>query len=472
MANKLTYQIDFSHPAHIYFIGIGGVSMSGLAHILHDKGFTVSGSDRRASSMTDDLSARGIRIFIGENAENILNPKTPIDAVIYTAAVHPDNPEYAACVAKGLPLLSRAQLLGQMMRFYKTSVAVAGTHGKTSTTSMISEILMTADADPTLLIGGIYPGIGSNIRIGQSDTLVTEACEYTNSFLDFYPTIGLILNVEADHLDFFKDLDDIFHSFHRFAKLLPKNGSLIIGGDIQRLNELVSDLTCPYYTFGLSDSYDYYANDIVYDEEGLPSFLIHVNKTGTSFPLKLSVPGAHNVKNAVAAFACADLMGIDADKILLGLSRFVGASRRFEVKGNWRGVTIVDDYAHHPTEISVTLSAAKRVPHKTLWCVFQPHTYTRTKALLREFAIALSKADHVVLLPIYAAREDDIYGISSADLRDRILSLGADCTLTDNFENVKSFLSENCTKGDLLITMGAGDVTIIGTELLDSDFST
>ena len=466
MTNSNVYQIDFSHPAHIYFIGIGGVSMSGLAHILHDKGFTVSGSDRRASSMTDDLAARGIQIFIGENSENILNPSTPIDAVIYTAAVHADNPEYAACVAKGLPLLSRAQLLGQMMRFYKTSVAVAGTHGKTSTTSMLSEILMSADADPTLLIGGIYPGIGSNIRIGQSQTLVTEACEYTNSFLDFCPTIGLILNVEADHLDFFKDLDEIFESFHRFAKLLPANGSLVIGGDIERLNELTQDLACPYFTFGLADEYDYYATDLSYNENGFPSFMLHIRKTAASYPVTLEVPGAHNVKNAVAAFACADLMGIPPEKIILGLSRFVGANRRFEVKGDWRGVTIVDDYAHHPTEISVTLSAAKRVPHKTLWCVFQPHTYTRTKALLREFAIALSKADHVVLLPIYAAREDDIYGISSADLRDRILSLGGDCTLAEDFENVKTFLSEKCTKGDLLITMGAGDVTRIGTELL------
>ena len=467
---ETAYQIDFSNPLHVYFIGIGGVSMSGLAHILRDKGFTVSGSDRAESEMTDLLQGLGITIHIGHEASQILDASPKVDLVVFTAAVHDDNPEYAAAKEARIPMMSRAELLGQLMKTYEMPVAIAGTHGKTTTTSMVSEILLQADTDPTLMIGGVYHSLGSNIRIGHSAQLVTEACEYTNSFLHFHPKLACILNVEADHMDFFKDLDEIYDSFHNFAKLLPADGALVIGGEIDVLKRITRDVKARILTFGAADTDDYQATDITYNENGNASFTLvrngHDAEKKPSLAVTLRVPGRHNVLNALAAFALSEQMGIDDETILKGLSAFSGAHRRFEKKGMWRGVTVVDDYAHHPTEIKATLVAASRFPHREIWCVFQPHTYTRTKVFLHAFATALAHADHVVLLPIYAAREQDIYGVSSADLRDEIRRLHGDCVLLENFEKVKNFLSEKCTKDDLLITMGAGDVYKIGEELL------
>ena len=461
-----SYELDFTRPVHVYFIGIGGVSMSGLARILKDRGFTVSGSDRAPSDMTETLEQLGIPVHYGQKAENITDAKVPIDAVVYTAAVHADNPEYMAAEQAHIPMMTRAELLGQLMRLYDTPVAVSGTHGKTTTTSMLSEIFMTADKDPTLLIGGVYAGIGSNTRIGGSGYLVTEACEYTNSFLSFFPKYACILNVEADHMDFFKNLDEIYDSFHSFAKLLPADGALVIGSGIDVFNRLTADISCRIVTFGEKETDAVRATDIRYDDEGHPSFTIHAAETGAAGkPVSLRVPGHHNVLNALAAFALAALAGIDADTAIAGLSRFQGARRRFEFKGIRDGIRIVDDYAHHPTEIAATLAAAQRVPHNRLYCVFQPHTYTRTKVFLHAFATSLMGADRVILLPIYAAREQDIYGVSSKDLCDEINRLGGNCIYLETFENVKDFVLKNCTKNDLLITMGAGDVVNIAEDL-------
>ena len=464
---QAAFTIDMNHPVHVYFIGIGGVSMSGLAHILNDRGFKVSGSDRAPSDMTQMLEEQGIEVHYGQKKENISEAKTPIDVVVYTAAVHPDNPEYMAAEDAQIPMLSRAELLGQMMRRYDTPVAVSGTHGKTTTTSMLSEIFVTADMDPTLLIGGVYSGIGSNTRIGKSGLLVTEACEYTNSFLSFFPKYACILNVEADHMDFFKDLDEIYDSFHSFARLLPQDGALVIGSGIDVFKRLTRDLSCRIITFGEQEQDDVCASDIVYDANGLPTFTLYAKGLHPEpVTVSLKVPGHHNVLNALAAFALAHLAGVNTDQIVKGLARFSGAHRRFEYKGVRDGITIVDDYAHHPTEIAATLAAAKRVPHGKLWCVFQPHTYTRTKVFLHAFASSLKGADHVILLPIYAAREQDIYGVSSKDLCDEINRTGGQCTYIDSFENVKQFILENCTKDELLITMGAGDVVKIAEDLV------
>lgn len=461
------FSIDINKPVHVYFIGIGGVSMSGLAHILHDRGFPVSGSDRAPSDMTQMLTEQGITVHFGQKAENITDAPTPIDVVVYTAAVHPDNPEYMAAEQARIPMLSRAELLGQMMRRYDTPIAVSGTHGKTTTTSMLSEIFMTADMDPTLLIGGVYSGIGSNTRIGKSGLLVTEACEYTNSFLSFFPKYACILNVEADHMDFFKNLDEIYDSFHSFAHLIPKDGALVIGSNIDVFKRLTNDLSCRIITFGEKESDDVYASDISYDTNGLPTFTLHADALGAqAVSVSLKVPGHHNVLNALAAFALARLAGAETELIVTGLERFSGAHRRFEHKGVRNGITVVDDYAHHPTEIAATLAAADRVPHNKLWCVFQPHTYTRTKVFLHAFASSLKGADHVILLPIYAAREQDIYGVSSKDLCEEINRMGGQCTYIDSFENVKQFILQNCTNDDLLITMGAGDVVKIAEDLV------
>jgi len=461
------YTIDFSRPSHVYFMGIGGISMSGLAHILIEKGFKVSGSDSKESPMTKTLSDLGVNVMYGQCAQNIADA-SPIDVVVHTAAIHPDNPEFIAAKEANIPILTRAELLGQIMKEYKIPIAISGTHGKTTTTSMLSKILLEADTDPTLSIGGVFSDIGGNIRVGKSDYFVTEACEYTNSFLSFFPKISVISNIDADHLDFFKDLDDIRNSFTKFAHLLPDDGTLVINGDIDNISTITAGLKCEIITYGSKEEFDYYPSDINYDEHGNPSFKAHM-PGGKVLDVKLAVPGLHNVYNALASLAVSNMLGIDADVAAKALSLFGGTSRRFEHKGEVHGVTIIDDYAHHPTEIKATLTAAQNYPHNKIWCVFQPHTYTRTKALLDEFAEALSLADKVVLVDIYAARETDTLGISSRTLCDKIVELGHECTYFptfDGFSEVEKFLLQNCTKEDLLITMGAGDVVKIGNELL------
>ena len=457
-----TYQIDFKKPVHVHIIGIGGISMSGLAEILLKEGFTISGSDNKESALTDHLEGLGATVFYGQKASNIIEG---IDVIVYTAAIHEDNEEYQAAVQKGLPLLTRAELLGQLMKNYETPVAISGTHGKTTTTSMLSHILLEGEMDPTISVGGILKAIGGNIRVGNSGVFVTEACEYTNSFLDFFPKIGVILNIEEDHLDFFKDLADIRHSFRRFAELLPEDGVLVINGDIEDLDELTEGLPCEVVRFGMDSSKDYSATNILHDELGDASF--DLVKNGEFIDrISLSVNGDHNVQNALAAIAVADKMGVPADVIKSGLKSFNGTDRRFELKGHVNGITIVDDYAHHPTEIQATLKAAKHYPHKEIWCIFQPHTYTRTKSLFDEFVEALTLTDHVILADIYAARETDTLGISSRDVADALKEKGSDAYYFSSFKEIEDFCLEHCQKGDLLITMGAGDVVNIGEELL------
>ena len=456
------YQIDFHTPLAVHFIGIGGISMSGLAEILLEEGFHISGSDAKESALTDALEKKGARIYYGQRASNISGST---DVVVYTAAIHPDNPEFARAKELGIPMLTRAELLGQIMRNYDTPIAVAGTHGKTTTTSMLSHILLKGDCDPTISVGGILPAIGGNIRVGQSETFLTEACEYTNSFLSFFPKISIILNMDADHLDFFKDIDDIRRSFRRFAELLPADGTLIINADTPEYQSITEGLSCQVITYGLENNADYTASDITYDEFGHASF--NVRYKGSDLGrCSLKVPGSHNVSNALSAVAAGRLLNLPWEVVAEGLLSFTGTDRRFQYKGTVGGVTIIDDYAHHPTEIEATLKAAANYPHRKVWCVFQPHTYTRTKALLPEFAQALTLADHVVLADIYAARETDTLGISSEDLADRIRELGTPCEYFPTFDEIENFLLENCTQGDLLITMGAGDVVNIGEQLL------
>lgn len=456
------YQIDFSKPEYVHFIGIGGISMSGLAEILMDEGFTVSGSDSHKSDLTEHLEVKGAKVFYGQRASNI---EDGIDVVVYTAAVHPDNPEYAAVQRKGIPMLTRAELLGQMMRNYRYAVGISGTHGKTTTTSMVTEILLAAHADPTISVGGILNSIGGNIRVGGSDLFVTEACEYTNSFLSFFPNMEVILNIEEDHLDFFKDIEDIRHSFRLFAEKLPKEGLLVINSDIERYQEIVDGLPCRVVTCGKLPGSDYTAENITYDELARASFDLVIRGKKAAV-ITLGVPGEHNVYNALAAIALCQSLDIGMDEIQAGLKKFTGTNRRFEKKGELGGVTIIDDYAHHPREIAATLAAAKNYPHKKLWCVFQPHTYTRTKAFLDQFAEALSAADEVVLADIYAARETDTLGISSADIAERIERRGTKAHYFKSFDEIETFLLQNCVHGDLLITMGAGDIVKVGENLL------
>lgn len=457
------YQINFNQPIHLHFIGIGGISMSGLARILLKEGFTISGSDAKESDITESLAKDGVRIAYPQSADNIADG---IDAVVYTAAIHEDNPEFAAARKIGLPMLSRAQLLGQIMAHYRNSIAVAGTHGKTTTTSMLSQILLSAGADPTISVGGILSSIQGNIRVGSSDIFLTEACEYTNSFLNFYPKYSLILNIEAEHLDFFKDLADVRASFRRFAGNTAEDGIIFINGEIDDYQEITSGLPAKTVTYGMSPDFDYYPEDIRFDDMGCASYrLMHCGEALTTVHLK--VPGLHNVSNSLCAGICALALSLSPEDVALGLSAFTGTDRRFQHKGKLPcGATLIDDYAHHPTEIKATLEAAGNYPHKRLICAFQPHTYSRTKAFLDDFASALSLADIVVLADIYPARETDTLGVSSKDIESRLKKLGKEVYYFPTFSEIEKFLQKNCLNGDLLITMGAGDIVKVGEHIL------
>ena len=456
------FQVDFNIPRHVHFIGIGGISMSGLAEILLGKGFRISGSDNNASALTKHLEEAGAVVMIGQSADHI-SPDT--DLVVYTAAIHPDNPEFIAAKEQGIPMLSRAQLLGQIMQNYDLPINIAGTHGKTTTTSMCAHILMRAGLDPTVTLGGILPSIGGNIRVGGTKYFVAEACEYTNSFLSFFPKIELILNVDADHLDFFKDLDDIASSFHRFAALLPEDGTLIINRDTAKYDVVTDHLACGIITYSLNGDADYMAEDIHFDENGCASFVC-LERGKPLGNIRLCIPGMHNVSNSLAVIALSRKLGLSPEIIAQGIADFHGADRRFERKGTAFGATIIDDYAHHPTEIRAIITAALQTPHKKLWVVFQPHTYTRTKALLPDFADALSLADHIVLSDIYAAREVNTVGISSEDLRAEIEKRGTRADYFSSFEEILEFLKTQLKEGDLLITMGAGNIVDVGEDLL------
>jgi len=457
------YQINFNSPCKAYFIGIGGISMSGFAELLHKKGFDVCGSDIKESKTTRHLSSSGVHIVYGQSASNITND---IGFVVYTAAIHPDNPEFTAARKLGIPMLERAGLAGQVMKNYANAIAVAGTHGKTTTTSMLSHIYITAHKDPTISVGGMLDVINGNIRIGHSDNFITEACEYTNSFLKFHPTAGIILNIDADHLDFFKDIDDIRLSFRKFAELIPEDGVLVINSSIENTGYITDNLKCKVVTFGMEENSNYSASLVSYDSNGCGSFEIVKDGQATGRKITLHVPGAHNISNALSAIALSDYYNIPYKYISEGLSGYGGTERRFQLKGSFNGVTVIDDYAHHPAEIKATLDAASRYPHKHLWCVFQPHTYSRTRELLDGFASVLSLAENVILADIYAAREDDPGDISSITLKEKIERTGKKTYYFPSFKEIEEFLMKNCASGDLVITMGAGDVVNIGEDLV------
>ena len=457
------YKIDFEQPGHIHFIGIGGISMSGFAELLHSMGFTISGSDWNESKITKHLETLGIQVVYGQRAENITDN---IDLVVYTAAVKSTNPEYQEAERRGIPMMERAKMVGQVMKNYSSAIAISGTHGKTTTTSIASHLFLEANMDPTISVGGILEAIGGNIRIGHSEHFITEACEYTNSFLQFYPTVGIILNIEEDHMDFFQDIQDIRNSFRKFAERIPAHGTLIINADIPSYEEITKDLPCKVLTYALEAPADFTAENIRYNEFGYGSFdlLVQGKKEGH---FSLSVVGRHNISNSLACLALASLYSIDTDTAQRALLAFHGTQRRFEYKGKCNGFTIIDDYAHHPTEITATLTSAHKYPHNTLWCVFQPHTYTRTKAFLKDFAKALTEADKVILTDIYAAREQDPGDISSEDIVKELQLLGKEAYYISSFQEIEKFILKNLVDGDLLITMGAGNVVEIGQNLLN-----
>ena len=437
-----------------HLAGIGGVSMSPLAEVLHKMGMVITGSDMHESATVDHLRSLGIPVAIGHRAENVGDA----ELVIRTAAIHDENPEIAAARARGIPVFERAQAWGSIMRGYKNALCISGTHGKTTTTSMCTHIIMAAQLDPTVMIGGTLPLLGSGYRVGHGDTIILESCEYCNSFLSFFPTVAVILNIEADHLDFFKDLEDVEHSFRAFADRVPENGLIVANADDANTMHTLEGETRPVLTFGLEQG-DVHAANLTW-HNGLPSFdVIYRGEVFTHVDLR--VPGEHNVKNALAAAAASIALAVSPQAVSEGLNAFRGAGRRFEHKGTFHGAEIYDDYAHHPGELQALLSAARALGYERIICAFQPHTYTRTHALFDDFVEVLKEPDLTILAEIFAAREVNELGISSKDLAQRIPGSEYYSTLPE----VTQRLRELAKPGDLILTVGAGDIYTVGEAL-------
>ena len=434
----------------VHLVGIGGVSMRPLGLVLKGMGMLVTGSDMNASVSTDELISKGIEVKIGHRAENIQGA----DCIIRTAAAHNDNPEIAAARASGIPVFERAQAWGEIMKSYKNAICISGTHGKTTTTSMVTHIMMEAESDPTVMIGGYLPLLHAGHRVGSGDTIILESCEYCDSFLNFYPTLAVVLNIEADHLDYFEDLQDIEASFHKFAEI-SSHGILANGDDINTMDAMKR---LNYTTFGLGEGNtihvrnitdDYRSYDVICNGE----YYCHLN---------LGVVGKHNAINALAAAGTAWMLGVPGDVTARGLATFHGAGRRMEYKGKFNGADIYDDYAHHPGELAATFDAVRTMGYERIVVAFQPHTYSRTHALFDDFVEQLKKPDQVVLAEIYAARERNTVGISSADLAEKVPG----CVFCETLPEVTAWLQANARPGDLILTVGAGDIYRAGEALL------
>lgn len=446
----------------IHFIGIGGISMSGLAEILLKNGYKVSGSDMKNSSIIERLREKGAEIFIGHNENNIKN----IDLIVYTAAIANDNPELIKAKKDNIAMMDRAEFLGALMKGHKYGVAISGTHGKTTTTSMMSHVVLEENLDPTILVGGQLDVIGGNVLAGSSDYFITEACEYKESFLKFFPYIGIILNVDEDHLDYYKDLDHIKRTFHKFVNIIPKDGYVIANAEDQDCIDVIKGAECNVMTFGIEKG-DYRAKNIKYNSLGCGSFDVYKGEEFL-FSIKLNVPGKHNVLNSLSVICASLALNIDSKSIIKGLENFHGTHRRFEFKGEKDGVKVIDDYAHHPTEIRATLEASKNYPSNKKYIIFQPHTYTRTITLFDEFVDCFEGVENLILADIYAAREKDTGVVSSEKLVKAINEKGTNAINIHSFEEIVQYLKDNVNNGDLILTVGAGDVYRIGEMFLES----
>ena len=443
----------FQPGKRVHLVGIGGVSMRPLAIVLRDRGMEITGSDMNSSVSTDELIAKGITVYIGHRAENVRGAA----CVVRTAAAHNDNPEIAAARAAGIPVFERAEAWGVLMQEYRNAICVAGTHGKTTTTSMITHIFMEAQRDPTVMIGGYLPLLHAGHRVGSGDTIIAESCEYCNSFLNFSPTVAVINNIEEDHLDFFKDLADIKSSFRTFAKLVPPEGVVIANGDDGNTADALRGLS--YLRFGLGAHNDVHPEDVSDDWQ-------HCTVICGGAPyceLSLSVHGKYNLINALGACAVAWHMGIDGATAAAGLAAFRGAGRRLEFKGRCNGADVYDDYAHHPHEVRALLEAVRTMGYERVIVAFQPHTFTRTKALFGQFVEELRKPDVLVLTEIYAARERNTLNIHSSDLAAEIP--GALCF--DTLPEVSAYLRTIARPGDVILTVGAGDIYKAGEAICE-----
>ena len=454
------YISNLKKNAKIHFIGIGGISMSGLAHICLKEGFCVTGSDSGSSPILNRLEKAGATIYKGHDAQNCVGA----DLVVYTAAIKDDNPELVYARENGIQNIERSIFLGGVMRDYSDCVCIAGTHGKTTTTSMMSHVLLAHDCDPTILIGGELDEIGGNYRLGKSGCFLTEACEYHSSFLEFFPKYAVITNVDADHLDYFRDLDHIKETFAQYAALPGKDGFVLVCGDDENAMDCITKTDATVITFGIDAK-----NDIhpcaVYTKQQLMCFELETEAGPLS--VQLQVAGKHNLLNALACFAVGKAMGIAPETVKRGVESFTMVHRRFERKGMLNGALIVDDYAHHPTEIMCTLQAAKSIAEGRVVVAFQPHTYTRTYTLLTEFSKAFYDADEVLVFDIYAAREKDTGLIHARDLVQKLQANGINASYAESFESAATALKSQLKEGDILLTMGAGNIFKVGEMILE-----
>lgn len=456
--------LNFKDHRNIHCIGIGGIGLSAIAEILLSRGYSVSGSDMKDSDIIDKLRKMGASVYIGHRAENVENA----DLIVYSLAVAEENPEIIRAREKNITLASRAEVLGVLMDEFEQSIAISGTHGKTTTTSMVSLILEHAGLDPTILVGGTLSELCGNCKVGRGSFFVTEACEYRDSFLELRPMIEIILNIDSDHLDYFKDIDHIVSSFDSFTRNVRAGGKIIAYDANPFVNRVIKDLP-GVITYGYNPQSTYSVSDVGFSHEGLPRFHIHNNGKDLG-EIALSVPGEHNILNATAAFACGHILGVPAETIISTIAMYHGTKRRFDIIGKTKNdVTIIDDYAHHPTEIKATLSAAENIPHNRIWCLFQPHTYTRTLALFDEFVDSFNDADVLVLTDIYAAREKNIYNISSEILAQKIKEKYPEKEIyyISNMEEIASKVKDEALGSDLVITMGAGDIYKTGQMILE-----
>lgn len=446
----------------IHMIGIGGVSMSGIAEILLNWGFIVTGSNNVENEATKKLQNAGIKVVIGHNSKNVIGS----DVVVYTAAIKQDNVELQSAKNLNIPTIERADFLGKITRCYTDTITIAGTHGKSTTTSMVSLCFLEALKDPSIQVGAELSQINGNYRVGNSEHFIIEACEYVESFLKFSPKSTIILNIDNDHLDYFKNFDNIKNAFVKYTKLLPDDGLLVVNGDDKNCLDLPAFTNAKSITYGITNkNANFFAVNIVFDDDGFPEFDVY--SYGKFYErIKLHVPGMHNVLNSLGCIALCDSYGISSKDIKNGLSKFAGTGRRFEFKGKVNGASIYDDYGHHPTEIIATAKALMNKKYNKSWIVFQPHTYSRTKLLLEDFSKALLNFDNIIVLDIYAAREKNTYDISSKDLVDRINALGKKALYIPNFDECVKFLKDNVKENDIVLTQGAGTVTQIGGMLL------
>lgn len=451
---------------HIHMLGIGGVSMSGIAEILHHWGFEITGSDAHSSEITDKLISNGINVTIGHDLENL---KTS-NAVVYTAAISKDDIEMVTARNLNIPLIERADFLGELTKSFGNTIGISGTHGKTTTTSMVSVCFLKANFDPSIQVGGILKQIDGNYKIGNSEYFIIEACEYVESFLKFRPKAEIILNIDNDHLDYFKNFDNIKNAFIKYVKLLPSDGILVLNADDENCLSLKEHTLSSYITYGIkNEDANFTAKNITFDDNGFAEFDVYKNRTFFEH-IKLSVAGMHNVLNALGCISLCDYYGISSSCMKDALVEFTGAHRRLEYKGSYNDIAVFDDYAHHPTEIKATCNALHNKKFNESWVVFQPHTYSRTKNLLDDFANALSQFDHVIIADIYAARETNTYGVSSKDIVDRINSTRGSnphCEYIADFEDIVAYVKNHAKPHDIVLTLGAGNVTDIGPMILE-----